>query len=55
MSAVPSNADVKKASLKAFTHAMGMSAFVELGRRPGPVRTTDRNQQGKLFALYPSA
>jgi hypothetical protein len=28
MTAVPSNADVKKASLEAFTHALGMSAFV---------------------------
>jgi hypothetical protein len=28
MTAAPSNTDVKKASLKAFTHAMEMSAFV---------------------------
>ena len=30
MTAVPSNADVKKASLKAFTRAMGMSASVQV-------------------------
>ncbi len=34
MTAVPSNADVKKAGLEVFAHALGMSAFVELGRQP---------------------